>query len=275
MRSAQLVGRDDGGVPVARLHGGIDLGLHLHDLAGRGQLLLELDLERLPVPLVPNDPGQDVVHISRAANPFDPSVLADDEGGGDELLCGRLHVGIRRGSVGVGCQRVVDLLVPENILLVGLAQEPHDRLDLLVADPDEGHVVVLVLLLELADVRDAGLARPAPGGPELQHVDLARLELLDLGALQPVGDVHGGGLVADGQDLRTGPAHGGDPEGQGTDDCSPAHHDVCLLNRWRPRSVPRHFGTKPGQRGPLFYSICHSARAGFPHDRGRGRPAAS
>ena len=188
-------------------------------------------LVRSSIPAVLDDRVQRPVEVALGvrgvADPFDLPFLADDECGGNGLHARRDHVVLFHRLVGIGRQRIADLVGPELFVPVGLAEEPRNGLQLLIADTDEGHAVVAELFLELADVGHAGPAGAAPGGPELQHVHLAGLELIDLVTLQPVTDIDGGRRRADGQGFSfvvSGPTQGCGPQGDRGGDGECAAH---------------------------------------------------
>ena len=165
------------------------------------------------------------------ADPLHLAVL-DDERGGDAGLRGGFHVLLVGGAVRVGGQGVAGLLLP----LVGV-EELGDGVHLLVADADDDHLAV-VLVGEVADVRHALLAGAAPGGPELDHVDLAGLEPRGLGAAHELLDLRNRGVAADGHRLdlgvfllgvlreRGGRAEEGDRGGLGGAECVHASGDL-------------------------------------------------
>src|SRR5262249_22804188 len=144
-------------------------GLGLLALAGGG----------LEVPVSGDDLGQRLVHAHGVADPGDLTVLPDHEGGRDAVLVGGRHPGL-------GPLALVPLLpLGDDVegdavvhLVAHLLDEWLDAVLGLLTDAhaDERDALVLVLLLELGQVRDADAARPAPGRPELDDVELAGLE---------------------------------------------------------------------------------------------------
>lgn len=94
------------------------------------------------------------------------------------VLAGGLQPGLRGLVVLVDRDRVA------HPAATPLHERLHD-LGLLVAHPDHHESLADVLVVEPVEVRDRLLARTAPGRPELDEMDLARLEAGDV-ALHPL-----------------------------------------------------------------------------------------
>ena len=125
-------------------------------------------------------------------------VVLDDKRGRDAILSGGFHVLLVRGAIRISSEVVARLLLP----LVGV-EELGDGLQLLVADANDDHRV-LVLLRHIAQVRHAHAARSTPGGPELHHVHLAWFKPLWLGATHELLNDWLRGSATDGHRLRRG-----------------------------------------------------------------------
>ena len=136
------------------------------------------------------------------SDPLDLAGLSDEEGGGDPVLAGWFHPvvghvtvvidgdGVLHRAVLAG-DKVADLLLAFGLRFFALPDRGTHKLDL----------VLLVFLLHFGQMRNLGNAWSAPRGPELHDIHIAWLELLDGCAIEVLGDLDGGGLVADGQDL--------------------------------------------------------------------------
>jgi hypothetical protein len=68
-----------------------------------------------------------------------------------------------------------------------------------VGDAHDRHAVFPTPVLQFTERREGGPALAASGRPELQHVDPAGLEPADGLAPHPVGNVDGGGVIAEAQ----------------------------------------------------------------------------
>ena len=146
-------------------------------------------LELLDVVLAGNHLLEHAVDAHRVTDVGDLAVAVDEERARDAVLLGGRHEGFVGRAILVPTDGVAHRVALVRDHLLDLLERVAARV--LRGDADDGEALVAVLLLQLADVRHRGDARTTPRGPELDHVDLALLELLDRRTLDPLLDVEG------------------------------------------------------------------------------------
>ena len=98
-----------------------------------------------------------------------PKILIDDKGVGDTSLSERIHVRLGALPLVVNGHGVFHLLGHR-------VDKPLYGIGLLAGYTDNGDLLVLVLGLNLRQVRDAGATRRTPRGREIHHGHLVRLQ---------------------------------------------------------------------------------------------------
>src|SRR6266851_2766547 len=155
--------------------------------------LAHLVADRLRVHVAGDDSREHYGEVERVANVGDPPRLVHDKDAGDAFPARGSHPGIiRRAVVGV-CECEAELwtalLDESGHLLLGVIGV-RGRVT------DERHALVRVLGLQLCRVGHEVDAQAAPGGPELDDVDLIRLEIFDFFILKPFAGFQGRNWVA-------------------------------------------------------------------------------
>ena len=265
-----LVDLRDHRVPALRAiggHGGLEdlhhrglLALHLLLLGG---LPIKLRLRGGHVELARENAVDGLVQPAhRVADPEDLTVL-HEEGRRDAVLPGGLHEpGVHRLRLAVEGDVVVHFGTHRGDELLHLA----DLIDPVLPHGDAGEVdLAPVLVGHLGQVRDADLARAAPGGPELDDVD-ALGEVHGL-ALHHRGDLEDRGLAAD--------AEAG-AEGEGGEGESGAIRKRRIEGLYvgfaiAKASWPRSSGTSPTLPSPKGEAMTRSQGSGLPRTPSFGR----